>query len=116
MKEQSIPIPQLGILAIPLNAATAQLITEPRYRNGVIVVAKLQTNGFREELQPGDVIHGINGKLASSIEVMKEILSSVPDSAPLVMRVQRGPYLGYFRLLVAEERGSKCSLSRGCRM
>ena len=98
MKEQSIPIPQLGILAIPLNAATAPLITEPRYRSGVIVVAKLQSNGLHEELQPGDVIYGVNGKLTSNIEVMKEILSTVADSAPLVMRVQRGPYLRYFVL------------------
>ena len=98
MKEQSLPVPQLGILAIPLNSATAQLISEPRYRSGVIVVAKLQTNGFHEELLPGDVIYGVNGKLTSSIEVMKEILSAVPDSAPLVMRVQRGPYLRYFVL------------------
>ena len=44
------------------------------------------------------MIYGINGKLASSIEVMREILSTVPDSAPLVMRVQRGPYLRYFVL------------------
>ena len=98
MKEQAIPIPQLGILAIALDSSTAQLITEPRYRSGVIVVAKLQSNGFREELLPGDVIYGVNGKLTSNIEVMKEILSALPDSAPLVMRVQRGQNLRYFVL------------------
>jgi len=99
VKEKASPIPQLGVLAIPLDTSTAELISEPRYRFGSIVAAKLQSSSsFQEELQPGDIVFGVNGKQTDGIEALKQVLNTVPEASPLVVQVQRYGVLRYLVL------------------
>jgi serine protease Do len=96
VRDKATPVPQLGILGITLDASTAALVPEPRYRYGVIVVANLQTNvPFQEELQPGDIIYSVNGKLAADMDGLNKLVSAWREGDPLVVRMQRDDVLRY---------------------
>ena len=99
MKERAVPVARIGILAVPLDSETAALVSEPRHEVGTIVAARLQTSFiFQEELEPGDVIFGINGQPAGSIEALKGLVSGLPEGSPLVVQVQRQGSLRYLVL------------------
>jgi len=99
VKGLASPIPQLGILALPLNRETAVLLTEHRSSAGCIVAAKLQTaSTFQEELEQGDVVLGINGESANDIDALTALLKRLPDGMPLVVRVERQGMLRYLVL------------------
>ena len=99
VRDKAVPIPQLGILAISLDNSTAALISEPRFRFGSIVAARLDVNSsFQEELNPGDIVYRVNGKVAEGIDPLKELVSHVSETAPLVVQVQRDGVLRYLIL------------------
>ena len=99
MKERAVPVARIGILAVPLDSETAGLISEPRHEAGTIVAARLQTSFiFQEELEPGDVIFGINGRPAVSIDALKGLVNGLPEGSPLVVQVQRQGILRYLVL------------------
>jgi len=99
LKEKASPIPQLGVITVPLNDETAVLLSGPRSRSGSIVAAKLQTSSsFQEELETGDVILGINGKLANDPDGLTALLNGVSDGMPLVVQVERQGVLRYLVL------------------
>jgi serine protease Do len=99
MKARAVAVPRIGILAVPLDNETAGLIAEPRHDAGAIVAARLQTSFiFQEELEPGDVIFGINGQSVGSIDALKGLLDGLPDGRPLVVQVQRQGVLRYLVL------------------
>jgi S1-C subfamily serine protease len=99
VKERAVPVARIGILAVPLDSETAPLISEPRHEAGTIVAARLQTSFiFQEELEPGDVIFGINGQPAGSIDALKGLVNGLPEGSPLVVQVQRQGVLRYLVL------------------
>lgn len=99
VKDKAVPVPQLGILAIPLDATTAALIPQPRYRFGSIVVARFQSSSsFQEELEPGDIVYRVNGKTADTVELLRELSDKLPEANPLVVQVQRDGILRYLVL------------------
>ena len=99
LKERAVPVARIGILAVPLDSETAGLISEPRHEAGTIVAARLQTSFiFQEELEPGDVIFGINGQPAGSIDGLKGLVNGLPEGSPLVVQVQRQGILRYLVL------------------
>ena len=94
-----MPVPRMGILAVPLDSDTTLLVVAPRHDYGAIVAAKLQTSlVFQEELEPGDLIFGINGQTASSLDELTGLLNTVPNGSPLVVQVQRQGVLRYLVL------------------
>ncbi len=100
IKAKASPVPQLGILAVPLDSETAALVSEPRYDFGTIVAAKLQaTSSFQEDLEPGDLILGVNGQPAKNLEALTGLVKSLPDNSPLVVQVQRQGVLRYLVLV-----------------
>lgn len=99
IKEQSVPVPPLGILAVPYDKSTAGLVSKPRYEFGLIVTAKLSTNAsLQEELEAGDLLVGVNGKIVGDFETLKKILDRVGEAEPIVVQVQRGEILRYLVL------------------
>ena len=99
VKEIASPIPQLGVLAVPLNDKTSVLVSDPRSSSGCVVAAKLQTaSSFEEELEQGDLILGINGKPANDLDALKRLVARLPDGGPLVVRVEREGVLRYLVL------------------
>jgi serine protease Do len=99
VEEKASPVPQLGILAVSLDSLPPALVPEPRYNFGSVVAAKLQTaSSFHEDLQSGDIIFGVNGKIANNVDSLKGILNDLPERSPLVVRVQRDGILRYIVL------------------
>ena len=92
-------VARIGILAVPLDSETAPLISGPRHEAGAIVAARLQTSFiFQEELEPGDVIFGLNGQPVDSVDALKGLVTRLPEGSPLVLQVQRQGILRYLVL------------------
>ncbi len=99
MKENATAVPELGALVVPLDDSTASWVDQPRYNNGCIVAARLDTNAsFEERLQPGDLIFGVNAKRVTDIGGLRDLLTKIPDGTPLVVQVQRDGILRYIML------------------
>ena len=99
VRARASPIPQLGVLVVPLDASSAGLIPYAREDAGSVVAAKLQTvSPLQEELEVGDIIFGVNGKSAQTVSDLQKLLGALPDDGPLVVRAQRGGALRYFVL------------------
>jgi serine protease Do len=99
VRARASPVPQLGVLVVPLDASSAGLVPYAREDAGNVVAAKLQTTfPLQEELEVGDIIFGVNGKPAANVADLQKLLSLLPDDSPLVVRAQRGGALRYFVL------------------
>jgi serine protease Do len=81
-------IKRLGILAIEINEKIAELLPDLRKHYGVVVAARIGS-GAANELQPGDVIHEINGAPISTIVALRETLDNAKPDTPLVLQVER---------------------------
>lgn len=96
VRDQAIPIPQLGIMAISLDEKTSKLADEPRFPAGVIVAAKLDSAAaVEEELQPGDLLYKVNGTSVANVDTLRQALSKLGDDEPVVVQVQREDALRY---------------------
>jgi serine protease Do len=99
VRARASPVPQLGVLVVPLDASSAGLVPYAREDAGNVVAAKLQTTfPLQEELEVGDIIFDVNGKPAANVADLQKLLSRVSDDSPLVVRAQRGGALRYFLL------------------
>jgi S1-C subfamily serine protease len=87
-------IKRLGILAIEVNEKVAELLPDLRKHYGVVVAARIAAPNS-SELQPGDVIHEINGAPISTIAALRETLDKANADTPLVLQVERDGKLMY---------------------
>jgi serine protease Do len=92
-------IPSLGIMAITLDKRTAEAIGTVRLASGAVVIARTPNpRGSDIGLQPGDLIHEINGKNVFSADDLRTLASQLQpgDSvALLVERAGRWSYLAF---------------------
>ena len=92
-------IPSLGILAITLDTRTAEAIGPVRLASGAVVIARIPNpRGSDIGLQPGDLIHEMNGKNVFSADDLKTLAAQLKpgDSvALLVERAGRWSYLSF---------------------
>jgi serine protease Do len=89
-------IPELGILAIQLDAQLSALLPGLRHDYGVVVAARGATASYEGQgLQPGDVIYELNGTPVVSLEMLKTLLKDVKSGDPLVFQVERSSKLRY---------------------
>jgi serine protease Do len=96
VRENSNPVPQLGILAIDINEAVLKMISELRKPAGVLVAARvtdLPESG--EGLAPGDLIISLNGKEVPNVEALRGILGSLQTGSPAVLQIQREDQLKF---------------------
>jgi hypothetical protein len=63
---------------------------------GVLVLA-LAGVGLRGQnaVEPGDVVHAVNGTPVDAVESLRSTLKGVPDGAPIVLQVERSGMLQY---------------------
>ncbi|MGA7842833.1 MAG: PDZ domain-containing protein, partial [Candidatus Acidiferrales bacterium] len=73
----------------------AKQLEDLREPTGVIVAALAADSlGVEADLQPGDVIHALNGKPLTTLEGLRAALKALPAGAPGVLQVERdGKYL-----------------------
>jgi S1-C subfamily serine protease len=88
----------LGVLALDLDDAVAQLLPPLRARAGV-VVATADGRAGPDPLVPGDVIYSVNQEPVSGVERLREVLAQLKPGSPVVLQVERG---GELRFLVIE--------------
>jgi serine protease Do len=86
---------KLGIYGVEIDAQLAKQLEDLREPTGVIVAAlAADSMGVEADLQPGDVIHALNGKPLATLAQLRAALKALPTGAPGVLQVERdGKYL-----------------------
>ena len=89
-------IPSLGIMAITLDKRTAEAIGPVRLASGVVVIARIQNPlGSDIGLQPGDLIHEINGKGVFSAEDLRTLAAKLQSGDSVALLVERAGQWSY---------------------
>jgi serine protease Do len=90
VRENSNPVPRLGILAIDINEPVLKIIPELRKPAGVLVAARVAGLPEMEEgLAPGDLILSLNGKEVANVGALREFIGSLQPGSPAVLQIQR---------------------------
>jgi S1-C subfamily serine protease len=83
-------ISKLGFFGVEIDDKLAQQLEELREPSGVIVAAlAADLLGLEADLQPGDVIHALNGKRIETIAALRAALKAMPAGAPGVLQIER---------------------------
>jgi serine protease Do len=83
-------IPQLGILAIGVNRDLAKLLPVLRKPGGVIVAALVADGPYwKNEFQPGDVIHAINRTPVGDLPDLRKALEPVQPGNAIAVQIER---------------------------
>jgi serine protease Do len=88
-------VKRLGILGIEISQEVAALLPDLRKPYGVVIAAKIANSPNGANLQPGDVIHEINGNPVISIQALREALDNQKRGVPLVLQIERDGQLSY---------------------
>jgi serine protease Do len=88
-------VSKLGIFGVEINSELGAALEDLREPSGVIVAALAEdTSSIEADLQPGDVIHAVNGKKIKTLDGLRELLKKIPTSGPVVLQIERdGKYL-----------------------
>jgi serine protease Do len=88
---QQAPVPSLGILGLALTPQIAQLLPDLRHNKGVVVVTISASTPVSQQgrLQPGDVIHAVNGRAVESIADLNTASGALKPSTPVVLHLER---------------------------
>jgi serine protease Do len=86
----------LGVYATTMTPALASTLTVVRSLSGVLVIARAgEGMSGQNPLQPGDIIHAVNGADVDSLMALREKLDGISDGAPVVLQVERQGVLSY---------------------
>ena len=89
-------VAKLGIFGIEINEKLAEDLEDLRIPSGVIVAAtSADTTGADTDLQPGDVIHSVNGRHIETLDGLRAALSAIPAGASGVLQIERDGRLMY---------------------
>jgi len=89
-------VAKLGIFGIEIDDKLADDLQDLRIPSGVIVAAtSADTTGADADLQPGDVIHTVNGKQVETLDGLRAALSAIPAGASGVLQIERDGRLMY---------------------
>ncbi len=89
-------VPRLGILGVDVSEKLRGIIPPLRIGYGVVVAARTAEGGSRGTgLQPGDVIHAMNGNPVESVEGLRQAVLAVKAGDPVVLQVERQGRLTY---------------------
>jgi serine protease Do len=89
---QQSAVRSLGILALDLTPRISRLLPNLRRDKGVVVATISSAVPYSQQgrLQPGDVIHAINGKPVDTIADLNRAASSLKPGTAAVLHVERG--------------------------
>jgi S1-C subfamily serine protease len=89
-------VPRLGILAATLDPKLAAAL--PLRSKAGVVVASASAGALDSDnggLQPGDVIHAVNGQWISDLPALRQAVDSAKPGAPIVLQLERRGGLMY---------------------
>ena len=90
-------VPRLGILGVTLEPELAALLPSLRAKSGVVVVSAT-ADAFDSDsggLQPGDVIHAVNGTWIANLAALRSAVDSVKSGDAVVLQIERAASLSY---------------------
>jgi serine protease Do len=95
-------IPRLGVLGLTLTPDLANLLPDIRVRSGVVVAGASgeQVPGSDGRLQPGDVIHAVNGSVVRNLQELRTAVGAVKRGDALVLQIERDSELQYVAVRV----------------
>jgi len=94
-------IPELGFLAMEITNEVKNVLGDLRSDTGILVAVRTGSSVYDgEELEPGDIIHQMNGEPLNRVKDLRLALSKLKSGAPVVLQVERDNRLQY---LVLEE-------------
>ena len=94
--EQNV-IPKLGIFCLNMDDDLARMIPGLRKQYGVVVAARITDAPFwAAELNPGDVIHSVNGKLITDLEQLRAAINDLKPEDSVALQIERLGRLSYF--------------------
>jgi serine protease Do len=97
-KREARPLARLGILALDLQGAVADILPALRQPAGVLVAARLADASNDNELQAGDLIGTLNGNPVRDLQGLQSSLESMKPGEAVVLQVQRLGLLTYISL------------------
>jgi serine protease Do len=95
-------VPRLGVLGLSLGPQLADMLPDVRIRSGVVVAGTSgeQVPGSDGRLQPGDVIHAVNGKVIRNLPELRAAVDALARGDALVLQIERDGELQYVALRV----------------
>jgi serine protease Do len=87
---------RLGFYGATITPAVASSLGSLREASGVVVLA-LAGSGLagQNAIEPGDIVHELNGCVVDGVESLRTALENIPDGAGVVLQVERGGVLSY---------------------
>src|ERR1022692_4752512 len=87
---------RLGMYGATLTPAWASTLGDQRGGPGVLVLA-LAGLGLagQDTIEPGDVVHTLNGTAVDTVEALRSALEAIPDGGPIVLGIERAGMLSY---------------------
>ncbi len=94
-------IPQLGIMALEMDAKVKELVGTTRRPRGILV-ANLLANAGRPAglLEIGDIIYSVNRKDVRTLQEIKAVLAQLQPGDVVVLQVERDSKLRYVEIAV----------------
>jgi len=98
-------VPGLGVLGLTLTVDLARMVPWVRETRGVVVAALTGDVPPSDEggLEPGDVIHSINGQAVTGLGGLRDALAAMPAGSAVALGVNRAGRM----MFVALERGAE---------
>ena len=91
-------VSRLGILGIAIDKQIAQMLPDLRMPYGVVAAARAAGSPYSTELNPGDVIHAVNGEPVTSIAALRQALEKIKPTDPTVLQIERDGHLMFLDL------------------
>jgi serine protease Do len=87
---------RLGLYGSTLTAAEASTLGRLRKRSGVLVLALAGIGPAGDNaVEPGDLLHSVNGTAVDSVEALRKVLETIPEGAPIVLQLEQAGALSY---------------------
>jgi serine protease Do len=87
---------RLGVYGATLTPALASTLGGLRGGPGVLVLALAGVGlAGQNAIEPGDVVHTVNGTAVDTVEALRSRLEAVPDGGPIVLQIERAGMLSY---------------------
>jgi len=94
-------VPRLGILAATLDPKLAAIL--PLRAKAGVVVASASAGALDSDnggLEPGDVIHAVNGQWIADLPALRKAIDGIKPGAPVVLQLERRAVLMYLAFTV----------------
>lgn len=103
VKPETNTVKRLGIVGIPITQDVAAIVSDTRFKYGVIVAAKAGVAEYNGQggLNPGDIIYTVNTRPVSTLEALRGALDQLKPGDPLVVQIERNSRLLY--LILSDE-------------